>query len=77
MTTKLQNSEVRNALKLHTDLSEPQQRLMRSVVRLLPFATSLPQQDVCVFTGQGMMKFSFSVILKIGRQRSLSRIFVC
>ena len=26
MATKLQNSEVRNALKLHTDLSEPQQR---------------------------------------------------
>ena len=51
MATKLQNSEVRNALKLHTDLSEPQQRLMRSVVRLLPFAASLPQQDVCVFTG--------------------------
>lgn len=50
MVMKLQDSEVRDTLKLHTDLSEPQQRLMRNVVRLLPFAASLPQQDVCVFT---------------------------
>lgn len=38
-------------LQQYTDLSEPQQRLLLQVAQLLPFGASLPQQEVCIFTG--------------------------
>lgn len=49
MAVRLHDDEIRDTIKLYTELSEPQQRLLHSVVRLLPFAASLPQQDVCIF----------------------------
>ena len=76
MVMKLQDSEVRDTLKLHTDLSEPQQRLMRNVVRLLPFAASLPQQDVCVFTMAKDEQILVLAISKIGHRLRLCRISV-